>query len=206
MVGPAYKIVTPRLVIRCWQPADAQKLLDAIVASREYLIPWMYWALKEPTDLQTKIDQIRRWQANFNLGEDYAFGIFNLDESRVLGSTGLHLRGESGKMREIGYWIHKDFAGQGLATEAVAALTKVSFEVEHLQRVEIRCDPANIASSRVIIKSGYTYEGTLRGLVQKPDGSYRDQKVFGMLLSEYPSSPNVKINIQAYDAIGRRLL
>jgi RimJ/RimL family protein N-acetyltransferase len=204
--GPAYKVITPRLVLRCWRPTDAQMLLDSITASREYLVPWMYWAVKEPTDLQTKIDHIRAWQANFNLGKDFGYGIFNLDESRVLGGTGLHTRGGSDKIREIGYWIHKDFAGQGLATEVVAALTKVGFEVDHLQRIEIRCDPANIPSEKVILKSAYVYEGTLRGLVQKPDGSYRDQKVFSLLASEYPGSPNAKMPVEAYDAYGRRII
>lgn len=204
--GPAYIIVTPRLVLRCWQPADAQKILDAIKASRDYLAPWLYWALKEPTDLQTKIEQCRTWQGNFDLGRDFYYGIFNPDESQVLGGIGLHMRGTSDKFREIGYWIHKDFAGKGLATEATSAVTRIGFEVDRLQRIEIRCDPTNLPSAKVIEKCGYTYEGTLRGLVQKPDGSYRDQKVYGMLATEYPLSSCKNLPVEAFDAIGRRLL
>lgn len=204
--GPAYRIVTPRLVIRCWQPPDARLLLEAITVSQAYLAPWMPWALSEPTDLQTKIDSLRRWRGRFDLGEDFMYGIFNRDETQVLGGTGLHNRLGSPEKREIGYWIHKDHAGQGLATENVAALTRVGFEVELLQRIEIRCDPTNLASRRVIEKAGYHYEGTLRGVVQKPDGSYRDQLVFSLLPEEHPASPNASIKLQAYDIYGRQLL
>ena len=204
--SPAYKIITPRLVLRCWQPTDAQKLLDAISASRDHLSRFLYWALDEPADLQTKIDSILLWQANFNLGKDFAYGVFSKDESQVLGGCGLHIRSKFAWTREIGYWIHKDYTGQGLATELTEALTKVGFEVDRLQRIEIHVDPENVASEKVIRKSGYTYEGTLRGLVQRPDGAFGDRMVFSMLASEYPSSPSAMIAIEAYDAYGRRLI
>lgn len=204
--GPAYRIVTPRLVLRCWRPTDAQKLLDALTANHEHLSRFLYWALKEPTDLQTKIEQIRTWQANFSLGKDFGYGVFNRDESQVLGGCGLHIRTIFAWTREIGYWIHKDYNGQGLATELAGALTKVGFEVDRMQRIEIRVDPENAASLKVIRKAGYTYEGTLRGLVNRPDGTFSDRMVFSMLASEYPSSPSAKLAIEAYDAFDRKII
>jgi len=41
--GPAYRIVTDRLVIRCYHPIDAPLLRDAVEASVEHLRPWMSW-------------------------------------------------------------------------------------------------------------------------------------------------------------------
>jgi RimJ/RimL family protein N-acetyltransferase len=66
----------------------------------------------------------------------------------VLGGTGLHTRAGAGT-GEIGYWVHKDYINQGLATEATAALTKVAFLIERVARVEIHCDPNNVRSAAV---------------------------------------------------------
>ena len=46
--GPAYRIHTQRLVLRCWQPTDAPLLKAAIDANLEHLRPWLPWAQYEP--------------------------------------------------------------------------------------------------------------------------------------------------------------
>src|ERR1700759_5294954 len=38
---PPYRIETERLVLRCWNPADAEALKEAVDASIEHLLPWM---------------------------------------------------------------------------------------------------------------------------------------------------------------------
>ena len=78
--GPAYRVLTHRLCIRCWNPQDAPALKRAVDASQAHLIPWMPWA-KEPTTLQMQIDRLRGVRAKFDLGEDFTYGIFNRDES-----------------------------------------------------------------------------------------------------------------------------
>jgi RimJ/RimL family protein N-acetyltransferase len=90
--GPAYRIHTDRLIIRCWQPQDAPLLQAAISQSIEHLRPWMPWIDSEPEDLQTKIERLRRFRGLFDLGQDFIYAIFNADETQVLGGTGLHTR------------------------------------------------------------------------------------------------------------------
>jgi RimJ/RimL family protein N-acetyltransferase len=203
--GPAYRVLTARLVLRCWQPADAPLLKAAVDASLEHLLPWMPWAAREPTDLQTKIDRMRQSRAKFDSGQDFVYGVFDRDETRVLGSSGLHTRaGEDA--REIGYWIHKDFINQGLATELSAALTKVAFEVDKVNRIEIHCDPTNVRSAAIPRKLGYTYEGTLRRRSSNADGSPSDSMIWTLFADEYPASPAASAKIEAFDAIGRKIL
>ena len=50
--GPAYRIVTPRLVIRCWDPRDAQLAKEAIDSSLDHLRPWLPWAHHEPQTIE----------------------------------------------------------------------------------------------------------------------------------------------------------
>jgi RimJ/RimL family protein N-acetyltransferase len=201
--GPAYRIVTRRLVLRCWQPADAPLFKAAVDASREHLLPWMPWAKGEPTDLQTKINLLRGFRGKFDLGQDFVYGVFNLDETQVLGGTGLHTR-QGEKVREIGYWIHVDATGQGLATELSAALTKVAFEVDQVEAVEIYCDAENVRSAAVPRKLGYTLDATR--LRDRYLGDLRTTLIWSLLADEYPASPSASAAITAYDVVGRQIL
>jgi len=140
----------------------------------------MPWAREEPKGLEAKMELIRMFRGQFDLGQDYVFGIFLKGASAVtagaptaasstgpstaielIGSTGLHTR--LGKdAREIGYWISARYIGNGYATEAVSALMKIGFEIEGLKRIEIHCAPANLRSQRVPEKLDFRLEATLK--------------------------------------------
>lgn len=203
--GPAYRIHTQRLVVRCWNPEDAPLLTDAINASLEHLRPWMPWAGNEPHELQQTMENLRGFRGRFDLGEDFVYGILNRDETRVLGGSGLHTRAGEGA-REIGYWIHQAHANQGFATEVSAALVRVAFEVDGVNRVEIHCDPANAASASIPKKLGFQHEATLRQRDVAPDGSPRDTMIWSLFAGEYVDSPSASAEIDAFDAAGHRIL
>ena len=202
--NPAYRIETKRLVVRCYNPTDAQMLADSVSESVEHLKPWMPWAHNEPEPFEEKVKRLHSFRGKFDLQQDYVYGIFNREETRLLGGTGLHTR-LGGNELEIGYWIHKDFANQGLVTESTAALVKVAFEIIHVHRIEIHCDSANLASAAVPRKLGFTHEGTLRAKTPFLD-RWSDSMIWGLLESEYPNSPSVKAEIKALDALGNALL
>jgi RimJ/RimL family protein N-acetyltransferase len=204
--APAYHIRTPRLVLRCWNPVDAPFLKEAVDSSIDHLRPFMPWAHQEPTTLQQKIELLRKFRADFDLGKEFVYGIWNPEETRVLGGCGLHTRGAANVL-EIGYWIRQEETRQGYATELSKALVKAAFEIHQVNRLEIRCDLQNVISAAIPRRLGFTHEGTLRRVV--PDNTRQnstDSMVWGMLAEEYPSSPCAGIEIQAFDAVNRRLL
>ncbi len=203
--GPAYRIHTARMIIRCWHPADATLLKTAIDTNLDHLRPWMPWAMQEPTPLPEKIKRLRRMRGEFDLDQDFIYGIFNMEETQVIGGTGLHTRiGDDA--REIGYWIDKDHLNQGLATEASAALTKVAFEIEKVDRVEIHCDPQNVRSATVPKKLDFLHEGNLKRRITDSEGKYRDTMIWSLFAPDYPDSMSAKAQIQAFDAVGQRLI
>ena len=57
---------------------------------------------------------------------------------------------------EIGYWVRSDRTGRGYATSAARILTDTGFDCcPDVDRIEIRCHPANLASAAVPPKLGY---------------------------------------------------
>jgi RimJ/RimL family protein N-acetyltransferase len=179
-------------------------LKEAIDASLDHLQAWMAWAQKEPEDLPAKVERMRQCRGSFDLGQDFTYGIFDRDETRVLGSIGLHPR-VGPDAREIGYWVHKDFVGQGLVTEAAGALTAVAFLVDRVARVEIHCDPRNVRSAAVPRRLGFVHEATLRQRLPGLDGKPRDTMIWSLFGADFPASPAAAVDLQAFDVLGRRL-
>lgn len=205
MPQPAYTVRTPRLLVRCWSPEDAPLLDAALRAGLDHLRPWLPWISGEPEELDARIQRLRGFRGAFDLGRDYVYGIFDPAGERVLGGTGLHTR-QGPDAREIGYWIAAPHLGRGYATEAAAALTLVAFRVDGVRRVEIRCEPGNLASIRVPQQLGFVHEGTLRARQRGPDGEPRDTMVWTLLREELEGSPCGGAVVEAFDAAGRPLL
>ena len=201
---PVYRIETDRLVVRCWEPKDAALMQAAAAASKDHLLPFMPWAANEPQTVDQKIDLIRRFRGLFDRSEDFVYGIFNRDESRALGGTGLHTR-LNGNALEIGYWLHKDFIKQGYTTESTSALTKVAFEIYRVDRMEIHCSIENLASAAIPRKLGYVHEATRRRLGYA-NGKSTDSMIWTLFADEYPSTPSAAANIRAFDVAGNSLL
>jgi ribosomal-protein-serine acetyltransferase len=140
--------------LRRWHPDDAAALLAAVIKSLEDLLPWMPWA--EGYDEDKAADYLRNCEAQWASGEAFAYAI--VVDGQIVGSAGLHKRvGDEGL--EIGYWVHSDWTGRGIATDATAALTHAALALPGIDRVEIYHDAANAASGRIPAKLGYSRLG-----------------------------------------------
>ena len=203
--GPAYRIETERLVIRCYDPKDALYLQKSIQESVEHLRPWLPWVKTEPEELQVKIERLRVFRADFDLNKQYIYGVFDPKENELIGGIGLHPRVGSNAF-EIGYWVNVNHVNKGYATEFSAALTKVAFEIENIDRVEIHCDPQNIKSAAIPKKLGYAYEATLRNRCENIEGELIDSMIWSLLKEDYLKSPAAKAKIAAYDVFGNLII
>lgn len=203
---PPYRIETERLVIRCYEPGDAQLVKEAVDSSLAHLRPFMPWVDDDPQPLEEKVQLCRRFRAAFDTGDSFVYAILDPGEREQLGGTGLHPRIGPGGL-EIGYWVRADRIRQGIATECSAALTRVAFEVCGADRVEIRIDPANDASLGVPGKLGFPEEARLRRrLPARPGEPLRDVIVFTLFSEDYECSPAAAAEIRAWDAAGTRVV
>ena len=203
--GPAYRIETARLCVRCWNPADAPLLKEAIDRNMDYLRPWIPWVTDKVEPLEVRISWIRKSRAEFDMDKDFVYGVFNPEETEVIGGTGLHTRQGTHGL-EIGYWIQQKHEGHGYATEVAAALTKVAFEINKVKRVHICCSVANMKSARIPEKLGFQKEGVLRKWVPDTDGQLGSMMFWTMIDEEYSHSKCKSTELRVFDAIGKRIL
>jgi RimJ/RimL family protein N-acetyltransferase len=202
---PPYRIETERLVIRCYDPEDAPLLKAAVDSSIEHLLPWMPWARFEPQSVEEKVQLCRMFRGQFDLDDNYVYGIFSRDETEQLGGSGLHKRANAESL-EIGYWVAAGAIGRGIATEVTAVLTRAGFELSGLDRIDIQVEPANERSLAIPRKLGFTEEGTLRRRLEPQDGApRRDSVVFSMLREELEGSPCLQYDYAGFDVNGERL-
>jgi RimJ/RimL family protein N-acetyltransferase len=203
-LAKAYRIETERLTIRCYDPGDGDKLHEAILHSLDHLRPWMPWACEEPKPHGSRVDLLRFFRGQFDLGLDYAFGIFNKTNSTLLGATGLHTR-VGADAREIGYWISATHVNKGYATEAVSALIRISFGIEEMNHVEIRCSPQNVRSQHIPLKLGFQLETILKNETTDGQGKPRDTMVWSLSRKDFESQVVRYPPVRAFDILGQEI-
>lgn len=203
--GPAYRIVTDRLVLRAFELADAPELSDAIAENLAHLRPWLEWVREGPRTLDALLDLVRRMRGRFDLGDAFSYVIADKDSGAMIGGCVLTPNPVDASA-SVGYWLAESRTGQGLATEAVAALVRIAFDVDRLELLEIHSVSANERSARVAQRLGFVHDGTLRARLRSSDGSREDRDTWSMLREEYEQSTASRLPLVALDALGRAIL
>jgi ribosomal-protein-alanine N-acetyltransferase len=157
-------LTTTRLVLRPFTVADAaaaQRLAgDARIASTTFHVPHPYLDGMAEGWIATHA-------AAWAEGSRVTFAITS-HENVLKGAISLHLHPEHSR-GELGYWIGHPYWGQGLATEAAAAVLEFAFRTMQLNRVQASYLPRNPASGRVLEKLGMQREGFHRERYRKGD-------------------------------------
>lgn len=86
---------------------------------------------------------------------------------------------------EIGYTVFQHAWGNGYASEAVAEVVRYLFEDEKFNRIHAWCHGENQVSAKVLEKAGLKEEGRLRQGIKNPDGSLGDQRLYGIIYSQW---------------------
>ncbi|HEX7123676.1 MAG TPA: GNAT family N-acetyltransferase [Gemmatimonadaceae bacterium] len=164
---------TDRLLLRCWQPRDASRLLPVLEANVSHLAGWIPAAVASPAPLAEVTARLQRFADEFARDQAWRYGLFSPDESTILGEVDLFPRVAAERVPyreadrlEIGYWLRADVTGQGLATEAARAMLGVAASVAGMRSVEIRCDVRNERSAAIPRRLGFE----LVALVARADG------------------------------------
>ncbi len=180
------RIKDNRVELRYPDLKDASRLTelanDEDIASTVFIIDY-------PCVEEDITSWIIRHHCMLETGESYAWVILKSQEEytkRVIGVVTLDLDIDNNSAN-LGYWLGKDYWGQGLATEAAKCVLNFGFINLKLQRIMGVCMVRNEASTRVLQKLGMSHEGTLRRYQRKWD-NFEDCHVFSILSEEYIST------------------
>lgn len=90
-----------------------------------------------------------------------------------------------------GYWLGERFAGQGVATRALAALIDYALGPFGLHRVEVNIRPENVASLAVVAHLKFREEG-VRERYLHIEGDWRDHRTFALTVDDLGGLPTIE--------------
>ena len=101
----------------------------------------------------------------------------------MIGTIGFHTVSDMNRSAELAFDFAPDYWGRGIATAMCSAVTQWSYRALNLVRVQATVLESDVASSRVLEKSGFTYEGLLRAyrMVRGSPGNF---KIYSRLVSD----------------------
>jgi ribosomal-protein-alanine N-acetyltransferase len=132
----------------------------------------------EPLD-QTSLAEIERWYDNLRPEERW-FIIEKKDGTKI----GQILHVPNGPHYSIGFRIIQGERNRGYCTEAVKIMVDYLFLSKSIVRIEAETNPKNIASQRVLEKSGFLKEGLTRKSVFIR-GEWHDGARYSILREEW---------------------
>jgi RimJ/RimL family protein N-acetyltransferase len=110
------------------------------------------------------IDQTRRWLTRMVAFSPAETDDFVLEhEGRVIGKAGCW------RLGEIGFILHSDYWGRGLAREALGAAIPHIFATLPVDRLEADVDPRNAAALRLLARFGFYEVGRAERTVKLGD-------------------------------------
>ena len=159
---------TDRVVLRRVTQADAEELV-ALHADPEVMR--YLGGVEDPESVRN--ETLPAWLAYYESGDDHGYWIA---EDRATGEWlgWFHLRPEHEPPfeLEVGYRLKRAAWGKGYATEGTKALIAKAFDELGVDRVVATADEPNVASRRVMEKSGLRFVERFVG--RDPDGSTWD--------------------------------
>lgn len=146
---------TERLTLRRLSVRDAADMFD--YAHRADVTRYLTWSAHP--DASYSREYLEYLQGRYAGGMYYDWGIVYKENGKMIGTCGFTSFNCSHDKAEIGYVLHPDYWGKGIAPEAVKKILDFGFEKLNLHRIEANFIKENARSLRVMEKVGMTFEG-----------------------------------------------
>lgn len=176
-------VTTERLRLRQLMHDDAEAVID--VFSTEAMLRYLNI---DPTDTPEKAIELIDWlNRMFEEGIAVNWGITLLNDDTVIGTCGNYGWDKSNRKVDIGYHIIQPLWGKGYATEAARDVVAWCFDNLNVHRIQADCTEGNIGSERVLLKCGFTHEGTWRESCWEHE-RFVNIRQFGLLRPEFEAA------------------
>jgi len=172
MTKPPVTLETARLVLRIPLIPDAAIIFQKYTRDEE-VTKFLIWRPHQNVTTTKKF--IRRCIRNWKEEGAFPWIIVRKSDDKIVGMYEIRIEGFRA---DIGYVFAHEFWGFGYATEATKAVLQWALVQENIYRVWATCDIENLASARVLEKSGMQREGILRRYLVHPNISDEPRDCF----------------------------
>lgn len=184
---PSYPIRTERLNLRPHREEDLDDLL--LFHSSPDVVRYVPWPVRDRDQTRTAL-QAKLGQGALRVpGEWLVLAVEVRETGTVVGEVLLQWVSEESRQGELGFALHTDFQGMGIAAEAARAVLSLGFEELGLHRITAICIAGNDRSVRLLTRLGMRQEGRfVHSILFK--GAWADQLLFALLDTEWrPPEP-----------------
>ena len=173
-------ISTARLQLRPTKPTDA----EAFFAMRRDVEITKLFGQEPHLSLDDTRAWIHRLQVTYEQRDGLFWCITLKGDDTAIGGCCFWNFGPGFHCVEMGYELSKKYWRQGITSEAASAVVDFGFSDLGVNRIEADPFGINTASQNLLLKLGFTYEGTLRQRHFFRD-HYEDQLYYGLLKEEW---------------------
>lgn len=161
----------PRLRLRRPRPTDVAAVFE--FASDPEVARYADWSMS--TTIESVTERLRGREGAWNSGSEFYWALTLPSDDRAIGAIACSI---SGHAAEFGFLLNRNFWRHGYATEAARAVVDWIFSVPSVWRLSATCDVENVASARVLEKTGLAREGILRRAIVRPNLSDTPRDAF----------------------------
>ena len=159
-------IRTGRLTLRHARSGDLESI-HAVLSDPRAMLWWS-------TPPHTSIDETRLWLNKMIAGNAAGSADFVIErDGQVIGKAGFF------RLPDVGYVLHPDHWGLGLASEAVGAAVAHVFATRDIVDLTADVDPENQASIRLLERLGFVRTGFAER-TWNIGGEWKDSLYFGL--------------------------
>lgn len=184
MMTPEWRpptLITPRLKLRAFCEADAASLFEC--ARNPNVARFTLWdAHRSISESLAFVRDYAPLRYREGMPEPYAITL--APDQTPIGSCGCFWASKPNHSMELGYWVGEPFWGKGIVVEACRVLLAHIFREYQPTRIQARVISGNAASSRVLTKLGFQFEGTLRSALFRRN-RFEDLLIYSLLRDEF---------------------
>lgn len=158
--------------------------LDDFYAVHSDVEVMRYWSFPAWTELSQAYERFASARAGRDAERLLCWAIAGRDDDCVIGGVTLFAIDRRQGRAEIGYSLHSDYWGRGLAREALQLVLAHAFDTLGLRRVEADIDPRNLGSCGLAERMGFVREGVLRERWLVAD-QLQDSAMYGLLARDW---------------------
>ncbi|BDU50427.1 GNAT family N-acetyltransferase [Haliovirga abyssi] len=169
---------TERLYLRRFKLEDSENMFNNW-ANDEDVTKYLTWLPHKKIEVTNEI--LKEWINSYKSTDVYNWAIVPKEYGKVIGNISVVKIDLEDEMCEIGYCISKKYWNKGIVTEALKKVIDYLILDVGFVGIKGKHDLKNIASGKVMLKAGMTYEGRIRDSIKNNEGEYIDVEMYSIL-------------------------